>query len=249
MEAIAPTACDLSHLGRTNMHDRPVNLNSIETVSGHFIDLLDPSPDDIFIEDIAWALSKMPRYAGHTLPLLTYSVAQHSVVVFNLVNRLRNPKEVELLHSFITFSGTAIEHDEITYEVLLETLMHDSSEAYLLDIPTPLKHLPGMKEAYGGLEVKMMAAIRAKFRMPEPSALTHMLVKWADMYALTIEAYHLMKSRGKNWNKLLPVSLPALQQFENPKPAQENYEDFVGMFEELQHMIASQYGNQFARAD
>jgi hypothetical protein len=224
------------------------NTNSIETVSGRFMNLLEPSIDDILIEDIAWALSKMPRYAGHTLPLLPYSVAQHSVVVLHLVERLRNEDEVELRESFRNFAGQSesmklpqgtitmrLHHSTITNDVLLEALFHDASEAYLLDIPTPLKHLPGMQEAYGTIESRMMSAIRKKFDIPEPPAFTLRLIKWADMYALTVEAYHLMKSRGRDWNKLLPVSLPALQKFEMPKPTGVVFDDFMKAFNHLQY--------------
>jgi 5'-deoxynucleotidase YfbR-like HD superfamily hydrolase len=215
------------------------NTNSIETVSGRFISLLEPSTEDIFIEDIAWALCKMPRYAGHTLPLLPYSVAQHSVVVFRLVKRLANEDEIELRESFRNFTAQSenarLHPNAITNDALLEALFHDASEAYLMDIPTPLKHLPGMREAYGPIENTMMSAIRRRFELPEPSDFTLLLVKWADAYALTVEAYHLMKSRGRDWNKLLPVSLPALQNFEMPKPTGDVFDDFIEAFNYLQY--------------
>lgn len=211
--------------------------NTIETVGGHFVDLLEPDPATIMETDIAWSLSRMPRFAGHTLTPLAYTVGQHSVVVMKLGMRLKDPKEVELRDSFASqlYEGETWDPNDITAEVLLEMLLHDASEAYLLDVPTPLKRLPGMKEVYGEIEARMMSAIRVHFKLPEPSEHVLQFVKWADAYALTIEAYHLMLSRGTQWTRRLPVELMALQQFEHPKTGPEVYSDFMAWVDELQH--------------
>ncbi len=213
--------------------------NSIETVSGIFIDLLDPKPEMIRETDIAWALSRMPRFAGHTLTALPYTVGQHSLVVLRLVKRLKDPKETGLQNSFRDFCKShfpdvIFNPDEITPEALLHCQLHDGSEAFLLDVPTPLKKLPGMKEAYGLVEHRMMCAIWAKFDLKPPEGLTLALIAWADAYALTVEAYHLMLSRGTQWTRRLPVELMALQQFEAAKAAPEVYADFMSCLDDLQ---------------
>jgi hypothetical protein len=102
----------------------------IRTFSGRYIDIFDPNPDDILIEDIAHALSHQCRFGGH-IPKF-YSVAQHSVFCAN------NP--------FISKK--------------LEALMHDASEAYLLDIPSPIK--PRLTN-YHEIENNLMMVIAEKF--------------------------------------------------------------------------------------
>lgn len=218
----------------------PVGINCIETVSGLYIDLLDPQVDQINHGDMAWALSRMPRYAGHTLTALPYSVGQHSIAVVKIVQRLKDPTETSLRQSFYDFASAEFGPigeiaSKITDTVLLHSLAHDGSEAYLLDLPTPLKQLPGMKESYGGIEERMMQVIWTSLGVSEPDMLTRAIIKWADMYALTIEAYHLMPSRGSNWTRLLPIGIVQLQDFEPPKPAIEVYRDFTDWLSELQY--------------
>lgn len=79
------------------------------TVSGHWIDFLDPDPREITIEDIAYGLSGECRFANHLNEF--YSVAQHSILVSRLCE---NP---------------------------LAGLLHDASESFTRDIPSPLKKL------------------------------------------------------------------------------------------------------------
>lgn len=85
--------------------------NCIRTFSGQWLDVFDPDPECIKIEDIAHALSHQPRFGGH-LPKL-YSVAQHSVHCAELA---RDPHK-------------------------LAALLHDASEGLgLLDLPKPIKN-------------------------------------------------------------------------------------------------------------
>lgn len=107
---------------------------TIRTRSGSFLSFENPNPDDIHLEDIAVALSRAPRFNGHTGPF--YSVAQHSVFVARLM-----PPEHQL-----------------------KGLLHDGSEGYLADVPTPAKRL--MPDYYA-LESKVMAAIARRFGLEE----------------------------------------------------------------------------------
>ena len=84
---------------------------SILTFSGKFLDYTNPSVRQISIEDIAIALSREARFSGHTKDF--YSVAQHSLYVSHIVPP----------------------------EFAMEALLHDATEAYCKDIPTPLKRL------------------------------------------------------------------------------------------------------------
>lgn len=109
----------------------------IRTFSGKYINVFDPDPDTIVIEDIAHALSFQCRFGGH-LPEF-YSVAQHSLLCSQYVN------------------GDDVKR--------FAALMHDSSEAYLLDMPKPIKVNISQ---YNEIEDKLMKAIAIKFGFEYP---------------------------------------------------------------------------------
>lgn len=125
--------------------------HSIATYSGKVFDIENLTEDMICIEDIAHALSNTARFGGHTDVL--YSVAQHSVEVSLMVNK---------------------EHQ-------LAALLHDASEAYIGDMPSPLKSLlPEFKE----MEDKIMKVVASKFDFQYPF---DPAIKDADKKALDIE--------------------------------------------------------------
>lgn len=125
--------------------------NSIRTHSGKLLNLLDPQPDDIIITDIAHGLNNMPRFAGQCA--VFYSVLSHS-------------------YSCSIFVEQGHE---------LDALMHDASEAYLMDIPSPIKKL---LPQYKQIEDRLMRVIAEKFGFtyPLPDA-----VKLVDRHMLRIE--------------------------------------------------------------
>jgi len=100
----------------------------IVTYSGRRFHYSEPRPEDVSLEDVALALSNICRYGGHTFRF--YSVAQHSV----LVSRWCDPEDA------------------------LAGLLHDASEAYLWDCPSPLKRVPEM-EGYLELEARVQPAV------------------------------------------------------------------------------------------
>jgi len=133
-----------------NLH----NATKIRTFSGRMMDVFNPEPDMICIEDIAHALSNLCRFGGHTSEF--YSVAQHSVMCASLV-----PEKYRL-----------------------DALLHDATEAYMLDIPSPIKRqLPGYSEA----EDKLMQIIADKFGVQFPFDKS---VKIADRETLEYEYQH-----------------------------------------------------------
>lgn len=104
----------------------------IRTYTGKFINVFEPTPDMIDIEDIAHSLSMQCRFGGHLKQF--YSVAQHCLTA-----------------SY--------------YEKSLDMLLHDASEAYLLDIPSPIKkRLPDYKK----IEDNLMLCIADKFGFEYP---------------------------------------------------------------------------------
>ena len=143
-------------------------VNKIRTFSGIYIDPFDPKPEDIEIIDIAHALSQMPRFGGH-LPGF-YSVAQHSIDVLNY----------------------------LTSRDKLAGLLHDASEAYILDIPRPIKH---RLSNYKACELKLMKVIAKKFGFKYPLSKE---VKLADEAQLQWEWNTLMLTGGVRINFLKP---------------------------------------------
>lgn len=115
---------------------------AIQTYTGRLIKPLDPHPDDIDIRDIAHALSNMCRYAGHVRKFL--SVAEHCVLASYYIN------------------------DGYSYGPgALEALMHDATEAYLVDVPKPYKHL---LPDYCRYEAQLQHVIDQKFDLQPHSA-------------------------------------------------------------------------------
>ena len=101
------------------------------TNTGKIISLTNPDPEQITIEDIAAGLSNVCRFNGQLVRW--YSVAEHSIHVAELV-----PNEYKLA-----------------------ALLHDATEAYICDVPTPLKWMLG--EAYSAVEKRLAATIGQKF--------------------------------------------------------------------------------------
>lgn len=104
----------------------------IQTAMGRQFWPMDPRPHEIFIDDIAHALSMLCRFGGHCLRF--YSVAEHCV----LLARAAEPP------------------------IKLWTLLHDAPEAYVLDVPTPLKP---MLSNYKQVEARIMQAIAFRFHL------------------------------------------------------------------------------------
>ena len=147
--------------------------SSIQTYRGKAFYPLDPRGDEIDINDIAHSLAQQCRFTGHTNEFS--SIAQHSV----LVSRLCDPQDA------------------------LWGLLHDASEAYLHDIPGPLKRLPFMAE-YRKVEEKLQRMIVEKYGLawPQPESVTR-----ADEIMLGIEArdqmWPLLKGVWDNWLALI----------------------------------------------
>lgn len=130
--------------------------NCIRTFTGIYVNVFEPTPEMICIEDIAHALSNQCRFSGH-LPTF-YSVAQHTVAMSKLMHESHK----------------------------LAALLHDASEAYLLDIPSPIKK--GLSN-YKEIEDKLMILIAEKFGFQYP---LHEKVKEVDNYMLQWEWSRLM---------------------------------------------------------
>ena len=138
-------------------------VGTIQTFTGKLIQPLDLKPDDIDIRDIAHALSRVCRFGGHCHGVL--NVAAHSVRVLKAV-RAAWPHGSKRLH--------------------LTALLHDASEAYLGDIPRPLKKHPAFA-FYREAEEAAEKVIAAKFDLFYPLPLG---IKQEDDAELAIELQH-----------------------------------------------------------
>jgi len=112
-------------------------------LSGRRLDLLDPSPLDVEIEDIAHGLSRVARWNGQTEGDWAFTVAQHSLLVEDLVGRFR-PKAPGPWR--------------------LAALLHDAPEYVIGDLITPFKAAVGVD--YKALEKRLMAAVHIRFGLP-----------------------------------------------------------------------------------
>ncbi|HET8536456.1 MAG TPA: hypothetical protein VFL73_04675 [Solirubrobacteraceae bacterium] len=121
-------------------HAPPAPGPYLQTVSGKWVNPLDPDPEQFDIEDIARALGNLCRFGGHCRSF--YSVAQHSVIVSQLVEER---------------GGDA--------EDVFAALMHDAAEAYLGDMPHPLKHRSALGAAFKEAEAQLELALRDRFRI------------------------------------------------------------------------------------
>jgi uncharacterized protein len=180
---------------------------TLETVSGRKVDVSNPNPSDIVIEDIAWALSRMPRFSGHSIPYMPYSVAQHCIQV---------AEELKPHGARIQLLG----------------LLHDAAEAYINDLPSPVKHIPEIHAVIKKLEDSLMAAIYTSLEINAPTVEEEEIVKVADKTQQAVEAYNFMYSRGKDWN-LPEVSFTKLQEFREPMSSIDSYHEFLSHFEDL----------------
>jgi uncharacterized protein len=112
----------------------------LQTVSGRWVNPFDPDPEQLDAGDIARSLANQCRFGGHCRAF--YSVAQHSVIVSELVENR---------------GGDA--------EDAFAALMHDATEAYLGDMPHPLKHRSALGRAFREAEGHLEQAIRDRFRI------------------------------------------------------------------------------------
>ena len=138
-------------------------------LSGRRLDLLDPSPMDIEIEDIAHGLARVARWNGQTIGRHAFSVAQHSVVVEEIVAHIQ---------------------PDLAPRWRLAALLHDASEYVIGDMISPFKSALGYD--YKLFEERLENAIHTRFGLPAktpPAVKT--LIKRADRACAFFEAIQL----------------------------------------------------------
>ena len=149
-------------------------------LSGRRLNLLDPSPLDVEIEDIAQGLSRVARWNGQTSGDWAFSVAQHSLLVEDLVRRLK---------------------PDTAPPWLLIALLHDAPEYVVGDMITPFKSAIGPD--YKALEKRLLTAVHLRFGLPAttPRELARDIKK-ADRAAAYLEATQLAGFAPKEAKRL-----------------------------------------------
>ena len=138
-------------------------------LSGRRLDLLDPSPLDVEIEDIAHGMARVARWNGQTIGAHIFSVAQHTLLVEAIARR-------------------AVGH--LDRRLGLALLLHDAPEYVIGDMITPFKAVIG--DNYKSVEKRLLTAIHLRFGLPpELPADVRRVIKAADSGAAFLEATKL----------------------------------------------------------
>ena len=137
-------------------------------LSGRRLDLLNPDPNDIAIEDIAHGLARVARWNGQTVGAHAYSVAQHALIVEEIADG----------------------QDGWDDRWRLAALLHDGAEYVIGDLISPFKNAIGLD--YKAFEMRLMAAIHGRFGLPWPlPGDVAAKIKRADTVAAYFEATKL----------------------------------------------------------
>ncbi len=157
-------------------------------LSGRRLDLLDPSPVDIEIEDIAHGLARVARWNGQTIGPLPFTVAQHSLLVEEFCAAMRPDWPVKWR---------------------LAALLHDGPEFVIGDMISPFKSALG--ETYKAIERRLQRAIHLRFGLPaDLPAAVEKAIKRADRASAFFEATQLAGFSLEEANPLFgaPVGAP-----------------------------------------
>tara|TARA_R110000803_G_scaffold67241_7_gene128926 strand:- start:85 stop:612 length:528 start_codon:yes stop_codon:yes gene_type:complete len=170
----------------------------IQMLDGQYIDLLKPDFSKTKIDSIGWALSNICRFNGHTKQF--YSVAQHSV-----------------LSSFL-----------VPEHLAYDALMHDSAEAIIGDVASPLKRLlPDYKAIEETIEIALFKTFNVKYPLPPE-------IKTADLMMLKAERELLMPDTGDEWEVLKDVQVNSILRVSEVWDQKRSYERFINRFKELE---------------
>ena len=186
-------------------------------LSGRRLDLLDPSPLDIEIEDIAHGLARVARWNGQTDGEHAFSVAEHSLLVEKIATELE-PK--------------------LDRRFRLGALIHDAPEYVIGDLISPFK--AALSLDYRAFEASLLAAIHLRFGLPAelPDDVTR-LIKRADKIAAYYEAIRLAgfsRAEARRFfgqpRGLSPALVDRLSHL-SPLPASQGEAEFLKKFNEL----------------
>ena len=180
-------------------------------LSGRRLDLLDPSPFDIEIEDIARGLARVARWNGQTSGDHAFSVAEHSVVVEQLFSQL-NP------------DASALDR--------LACLLHDAAEYVIGDMISPFKNALGLN--YKAFEARIEEAVHLRFGLPaqmKPSLKKK--IKACDIYCAWFEATQIAGFSVEEANRFFITPPEGVHISLDPKPVVDAQRIFHEKFNQL----------------
>src|SRR5215216_5824286 len=184
-------------------------------LSGRRLDLLDPSPLDVEVADIAHGLARVARWNGQTSGDHIFSVAQHTLLV-ETIARLRSPS--------------------LDRRARLALLLHDAPEYVIGDMISPFKAVIG--DAYKAVEQRLLAAIHLRFGLAaqSPAELVN-IIKAADQGAAYLEATRLAGFDTVESRRFFgrPPALPSHveRDYVTPWPANQAEARFLERFRKL----------------
>lgn len=182
-------------------------------LSGRRLDLLDPSPLDIEIDDIAHGLARLARWNGQTVGAHAFSVAQHAVLVEEIMTAT-----TERLESRWRFAA----------------LLHDAPEYVIGDLISPFKSAIGLD--YKAFEIRLLGAIHRRFGLPEAlPADVSAAIKAADRVAAYYEATRLAGFAPREAAQVfgqprIPAALKATLSALQPLPTEAAQARFLSRF-------------------
>jgi 5'-deoxynucleotidase YfbR-like HD superfamily hydrolase len=180
-------------------------------LSGRRLDLLDPSPLDIEIEDIAHGLARVARWNGQTVGEHAFSVAQHSLVVEEICRKLAPGWDRQRR---------------------LMALLHDAPEYVIGDMISPFKAALGLD--YKSFEAKLEAAIHLRFGLPAHAPqVVKAVIKRADIICAYFEAVQLAGFTEAEAKRFFGAPPRGLSLSLKPKPIAQVQEAFLKRFRSL----------------
>ncbi|MBN9310340.1 HD family hydrolase [Devosia sp.] len=186
-------------------------------LSGRRLDILDPSPLDVELSDIAHGLARVARWNGQTTGDYPFTVAQHSILVLELFRAVNRDADVR---------------------AQLYAVLHDAPEYVMGDIISPFKAAMGGN--YKDVENRLLGAVYLRFSLPAvPASAVQKQIKRADREAAYLEATHLAGFAPEEARKFFGEPSFPVFEFEpfekliRPWPTREAYDRFVEAVEQL----------------